>query len=183
MEILFVNGKGGVGKSTLCYLLHLGLKEAGKTVFVKDLDPQQTLGQFMGDQEGMTEDEADFVLVDSMPVIDNPTVKDAIQKADILIVPCSADPFTLAVTISSSQVVKDLKDENARAFGVLNDVEKGTRLSLTAPEILKENLKVPFLDVQIPHRQSIKRAALEGWGGLDQEVREAVFKLALEIIA
>lgn len=182
MEILFVNGKGGVGKSTLCYLLSLALKEAGKSVFVKDLDPQQSLGQYFSEQE-FTEDSAEFILVDSMPVINDPIVKEAIARADCSIVPCSPDPFSLAVTISSSEVVKNLMRADAKAFGVLNDVETGTNLSKAAPEILRENLHIPLLPVQIPHRQAIKRAAFDGWKGLDQDVREAVFKLALETIA
>jgi len=167
MEILFVNGKGGVGKSTLCNLVYLALKDAGKAVYLRDLDPQQTLGDTI--ENDCEESEADFILVDSPPAIDDSSLVSAIKKADRLIMPIKSDPYSVPVT--------------AKAYGVHNDVEKGTNFSKAAPEVLKDSLKVPLLSVEIPHRQSIKRAALAGWGTLEPEVRESVFKLALEIIA
>lgn len=176
-----MNGKGGVGKSTLCNLVYLALKDAGKAVYLRDLDPQQTLGDTI--ENDCEESEADFILVDSPPAIDDSSLVSAIKKADRLIMPIKSDPYSVPVTVSSSEVVARLIKKGAKAYGVHNDVEKGTNFSKAAPEVLKESLKVPLLSVEIPHRQSIKRAALAGWGTLEPEVRESVFKLALEIIA
>lgn len=46
--IALVNQKGGVGKSTSCVNLGVGLAQAGKKVLVVDIDPQSSLSISLG---------------------------------------------------------------------------------------------------------------------------------------
>lgn len=45
--IAFVSGKGGVGKTTLAFLLGLVLQRAGRRVAFLDLDPQASLNSLL----------------------------------------------------------------------------------------------------------------------------------------
>jgi len=183
MNIAFINGKGGVGKSTLCYLMALALREAGKSVGINDLDPQKTLSTIIDFEKDGIGEEGDFLLIDTMPNLQNRDVLDAIKAADRIVIPCTPDPFALPVTISTAEVVKELKRESAKAFVALNQMQAGTRLGVAAPTALRQHLAFPILNTEIGYRQSIKRVSAEGWGKLDREVKESVLKLAVEVIS
>ena len=94
MIIAFVNGKGGVGKSSLCFLTALGLREAGMTVSVEDLDPQQSISAWIDTERDGISEKGEFHLIDTRPAIDNETVHGAISRADRIIMPCTCLLYT-----------------------------------------------------------------------------------------
>ena len=72
MKIALVAKKGGVGKTTLCLLLHEAIRQTGQTVAVRDYDAQgsatKALGRFGGTKEkpGGT---YDVLLIDTPPCL------------------------------------------------------------------------------------------------------------------
>lgn len=69
--IALVNQKGGVGKSTSCVNLGVGLAQAGKKVLVVDCDPQSSLTISLGHPQP---DKLPVTLSDMMGKIPTPTI-------------------------------------------------------------------------------------------------------------
>jgi chromosome partitioning protein len=184
MIISFVNGKGGVGKSTFCFLTALGLRQAGKNVSIEDRDPQKSISAWINaERDGISKDQQkDFHLIDTRPAIDNETVHEAIAIADRIIIPSTPSPGDLSAVKATYDVVKQFKRPGAKVFIGLNCIRPGTNFSQDAPEILAA-LGVPLLKNSMPDRQSVQRSVLLGWKAMDSSTQTAVFKLTLEIVS
>jgi chromosome partitioning protein len=182
MIIAFVNGKGGVGKSTFCYLTALGLREAGKSVSVEDLDPQQSITAWINEERDGIRPGGDFTLIDTRPALDDDSVHQAIARADIIVIPSSPSPGDLMGMKNSIEIVKRFQRRRSKVFVGLNSVHPGTIFSQTAPEVLKR-LGAPVLSSVIPDRQCIQRAVIKGWKALDPDTQAKVLKLTIEIVS
>lgn len=182
MIIAFVNGKGGVGKSSLCFLTALGLREAGMTVSVEDLDPQQSISAWIDTERDGISEKGEFHLIDTRPAIDNETVHGAISRADRIIMPCTPSPGDLTAAKATLNVVNEYKQKDAKVFMALNRVKPGTNFTKDAPDILK-SLGVPLLQNAMPDRQSIQKAVLAGWKAIDPATQAIIFKLTIETIS
>lgn len=184
MIIAFVNGKGGVGKSTFCFLTALGLRGAGKSVSIEDLDPQKSISAWVNaERDGISKSgQEEFHLIDTRPAIDDQSVHDAIERADRIIMPSTPSPGDLSAVKASYDVVQKFKRKGAKVFVALNCVRPGTNFSQDAPEILS-GLGLPLLQNALPDRQSIQRSVLLGWKAMDPGTQTAVFKLTIEIIS
>jgi chromosome partitioning protein len=185
MNIAFVCGKGGVGKSTLCYLVALSLREAGKTVSLLDVDPQKSASAWIDrKRDGITERGGDLTLVDTPPTLNHEGVLEAIKVADRVIVPCSPSPACLTALGATSEVVRRLLKPGAKAFFVLNMVVPRTHLTLDAPEFLNgQNFGIPLLNTMIVDRQCVQASVLRGWSALDDQAQGNFLKLSLEILS
>lgn len=185
MRVAFISGKGGVGKSSLCYGVALALAQAGKSVAVEDRDPQQSItGWIQHERDGILENasEAEVVLVDTPPNLEAETVREAIATADRIAVPLTPSPADIGAGKATVAVVREFMGEGGLAVAVVNQVRKGTALSEAVPDIVAL-LGLPVLATHVPARQSIQRAVLSGWKGLDTPSREAFLRLALELLA
>jgi len=185
MKIAFVNGKGGVGKSTLCFLTALGIKEAGKSVSVADLDPQQSISAWIdAERDGISpgQEGGEFTLIDTRPAIEDQSVHDAISLADRIILPCTPSPGDLTALRASLDVVNEFRRGSSKVYVALNCVRPGTNLSKDAPDILRR-LGAPVLFPGIPDRQCIQRAILSGWGAMDADTQATVLSLTIEMVS
>ena len=183
MNIAFVSGKGGAGKSTLCFLTALSLRDAGKAVTVDDRDPQGSVSSWIDvERDGISNGGGEFTLVDTRPAIDHKSVKRAIEEADRIVMPCTPSPGDITAVRATVEVVRGLMKKGAKASLVLNMVKPRTNFAEDAPALL-ESMGVPLMNTQIPDRQSIQRAVLLGWGALDSKTQGTIFKLALEILS
>jgi len=191
MKIVFACGKGGVGKSTLCYLMALGLKQAGKQVVVEDRDPQKSITAWVNperDGVGLVEASDDTAaagglhLVDTRPAIDDDSVLAAIGEADRLVVPCSPSPGDISAIGATLSVIGNLKRPDARVMVVLNKLRPGTILAQEARTLL-ESFGHPVLVTELPERQCVQKAVVQGWDALDPKTEGVVFKLAVEVIS
>ena len=187
MRIAFVNGKGGVGKSTLCYLVGLALQDAGKRVRIVDRDPQKSISAWIRpERDGITLEETEGVnctLVDTRPTLDDSTIPETIREATHVVLPCSPSPGDVTTIGATAAVVREFLAPGAKAMIALNMVKAKTILAEDAPELLREQIGLPVLKTAIPDRQCIQRAILSGWKGLDPETQTEFFKLALEVTA
>jgi len=111
--ISFVSQKGGSGKTTLCFSLGVAAREAGRKVFMLDLDRQASLRDWYADREaeepevdtvdlpkleealgGLEKLGFDYVFIDT-PGKDDPSNSKAITLSDFCIVPCRPTPGDL----------------------------------------------------------------------------------------
>ena len=183
MKIAFVSGKGGVGKSTLCYLTGLSLRDAGKTVSIDDRDPQRSVSSWIDhERDGFTAPGAQFNLIDTRPALDDQSVSRAIQEADRVIMPCTPSPADITSARATIEVVRSLMREGARAYVVLNMTKPGTNFSAEAPEMLR-SLSTSVMNTEVPERQCIQRAVLLGWRALDSRTQGTILKLTLEVLS
>ena len=183
MKIAFVSGKGGVGKSSLCFLTALSLRDAGKEVSVDDRDPQKSVSSWIDlERDGISDGGGEFTLIDTRPSIDHKCVIQAISEADRIVMPCTPSPGDITAARATVEVVLGLMKKGAKAALVLNMVKGGTNFAEDAPDLLKA-MGVPVMNTQIPDRQSIQRAVLLGWRALDSKTQGIIFKLALEILS
>ena len=189
MKIAFVCGKGGVGKSTLCFLVGLGLEQAGKKVGVEDRDPQRSIAGWIDPERDRiellqenSEWGGDFHLVDTRPAIDDESVTRTIAEADVIIIPCSPSPAAISAMGATATVVASLKRPEAKAFILLNQINPRTILGRSAREGL-EDFGIPVMKTQLPDLESIRWAVTDGWEALEEKTQNNVFRLALEVLA
>jgi len=74
MTITLLAKKGGVGKSTVCLLLHEAFKKAGKTVAIQDWDAQGTSSKalaFVDGQRAEPNGNHDILLIDTPPNLEH----------------------------------------------------------------------------------------------------------------
>lgn len=181
MKIVFCQGKGGVGKSTLAYLFALALSRVGKSISVTDLDPQASLNAWLKDTEGFVfAERGDITIVDTPPRIDDPNVIEAIKSADRIIVPTVPSPAELATAKHSANVVLAHKRPEAKAVVVFNRVKKNTTYGRNL-EAMAKSLPLPIAKMGVGDREVFKHVLLDGWNALDSAAKDEIISLALEI--
>lgn len=180
--IVLASNKGGVGKTTLTMNLAAGLVRR-KSTLVVDSDPQQSARQWWsvadeGNRLGFRVEIGDvavakaiekaqathgFVVVDCPPSFSAPQTRDALTKADVVLVPMQPSPVDLWAGSHVAEWVRHGKAVNPalRAFIVLNQVEPKTRLWGGVKEILNE-LNLPALTTIVRRRAAFRNAALTG---------------------
>jgi chromosome partitioning protein len=178
MNIALIAQKGGVGKTTLCVLLHEAIRQAGKTVAVRDFNPVQgsaakSLQRFGGTLEERGR-KYDFLLIDTPPTLTLSTAAElAARTADVILVPTSPSPLDVWEADSTAQFAR-AKNSRAVIRIVLNRIKAGTLLTGAVEETLKTS--EPVLPERLADRQSYQHAALGGWSVLDpraaQELRQ-----------
>lgn len=183
MRIAFVGGKGGTGKSTLCYLTGLALAQAGKIVGIEDLDPQQSItGWIDRDRDGMHPGiEGEITLIDTRPALDDRTVSGAIERADIVVLPCSPSPADIGAARATADAIRAHRRRGAKSILVINRARSHTVLGDNARDVLG-GLGMPIAATVIPERQGIQRAVLGGWRELDADSKGVFLNLAIELI-
>lgn len=180
MRICFVNGKGGTGKSTVCYLAGLALAQAGKRVSIRDLDPQRSLTGWIKERDKFTEG-GDIELIDTRPAIDDRAVTAAIESANVIVIPVSPSPADLGTARATVDVVRSHMAPGAAVVLVINRAKAHTTFTDNVRDVLSV-LDIPITTAEIPERQCIQRAVLGGWAELDGDTRGKFLNLAIELM-
>ncbi|MES2572428.1 MAG: ParA family protein [Verrucomicrobiota bacterium] len=181
MKLLFISGKGGVGKSTLAYLFALTLSRVNKTISIRDLDPQESLTAWLDESPAVKiVANGEIVLIDTPPRLDDPIVLAAIAEADRIIIPTTPSPAEIAVARATANVVRNHKNKSCEAFVVMNRVKKGTLYARSLDKLMV-GLALPVTKSCISDRELYKHVLLDGWRALDSAARDEITSLALEI--
>ncbi len=128
-KIAFVTQKGGSGKSTLAISLALAAQEAGERVFLIDMDPQRSLGNWASAREGnelpvefitpaklpraiaeLEKSKISLVIIDT-PSTETPAADAAIKAADICVIPARPTVFDLWSSELTRSKIKSLGKE------------------------------------------------------------------------
>ena len=95
MNIALIAKKGGVGKTTLCLLLHEAIRQTGQTVAVRDYDAQGSASKALTRIQGIKEvpgQSYQVLLIDTPPSLTLPATAAAVASADIILIPTSPSP-------------------------------------------------------------------------------------------
>jgi chromosome partitioning protein len=181
MKIAVVAKKGGVGKTTLCLLLHEAIRQTGQSVAVRDYDAQgsatKALQQF-GGARAQTGKEYDFLLIDTPPALDAPTAA-AVAEADLVLIPTSPAPMDVW---EAGDTAAYAQRKNGRALIrlVLNRVRAGTVLADKAAEALKAT-SATVLPASLCERTSFQHAATRGWAALDPKAENEALQFTVAV--
>jgi chromosome partitioning protein len=185
--ITLCNGKGGSGKTTMAVLLAHALAEAGKSVAVRDLDPQGTARAWIREcgksvKVAMYDPSAkyDAVFIDTPPRLE--ALPAALAACSVAVIVCSPSPADLWTTRDTAAAIRPQLPKAAKLRLLFNGIVPNTILSRELPA-LAERIGVKALESTISRRQCYQHAALLGWPALDAAAREEIYKAALEIIS
>ena len=185
--IALVGGKGGAGKTTLCVNLASALLERGTTTLL-DADPQRSALRWRSMAERTTalpvHDAVDdlpralararsrFVLIDCPPSLDLVQSRQALEAADLALIPVQPSPLDLWATAYIESELQRVRSVNPglEALLVINQLEPRTRLSRLVRRGLDE-LSLAVAASAIHRRVAYRSSFLEGRTVLDQGLR------------
>lgn len=182
MKIAIIAKKGGVGKTTLCILLHEALKQTGQSVAVRDYDSQgsatKSLVRIKGNRE-VPGKACDILLIDTPPSLTLPATPAAVLEAGIILIPTSPSPLDLWEAEEAAQFAR-AKNPTAVIRFVLNKVKMNTILADTAAGQLGQ-LSCPVLPTTLVDRQSYQHASLNGWNSLDTKAQTELLQFTVAV--
>jgi chromosome partitioning protein len=178
--VALIGNKGGAGKTTLCVNLAAALA-SDKPSIILDADPQQSSLQWQRIAEGhqsvdvmdahcnlneqlkVAELECDYCLIDCPPSAQSPQMQQALQIADLAIVPVLPSPLDIWATVHIEEAVASAHEVNPglKVLLVINQFEARTRLSRLMERALAE-LTLPTAKTIIRRRAIYRHAFLEG---------------------
>src|ERR1017187_9949467 len=134
LNITLLAKKGGVGKTTLSLMLYEAFRQAGKTVYVQDWDPQGTstkaLALIIGEQK-ITRQQADIVIWDTPPSLDHTATATAARSADIALAVTTPAPVDIWEADEAAKFVQHKNSERAVRI-LVNKFELSPRSSCAA---------------------------------------------------
>ena len=176
--IAFVNGKGGVGKTTCSLLIAAALQEAGVPVSVEDRDPQcsATTGAPLF---GLSINrDTPIRVIDTAPNIRAEETVDAIRTADLVVLVTSPSPLDLASTGTTAELIAGERRGPTRVL--FNLVQTNNRFFSEMPAISKD-LPFPTCEHFFVRRTAYQAAQLQGWKALPSDHRTEIAQVALEL--
>lgn len=184
MNIVFTNGKGGVGKSTLSLLLYSALKQAHKNVAVQDWDAQGTSNKSLaitgGEKADLTKS-YDLLIYDTPPSLTHVATTTAMATADLVLIVTSPSIADLWEAASAAQYAREHAPK-AHTRLLFNKVRKGTVGSRMIDKGAKQ-IGIEPLHCSLSMRECYQHSLAGGWSALDSSAREEVLQLAMEILA
>ena len=177
-RIAFVNGKGGVGKTTCSMLFAAALQDVGHSVSLDDRDPQQSATHAAGIFGIPIGTGGNIVVVDTAPAITHPGTLEAIQTADLVILVTTPSPLDLATTAATAQRIQAGRTRPTRLL--FNLVQTNNRFFNDMGETAKE-IPFPAFKNHLVRRTAYQTAQLYGWRALPPLHREEVLKVTIEL--
>lgn len=170
-RVAVLNSKGGTGKTTLAVHLAAGWSRRVPTA-IGDLDPQGSATQWatsaglvvLPAHEAWTLPEGvQRVVWDCPPSAEHPAARNALARADLIVVPVLPSPLDLWASwhLVEAIVAEQARRPGLRAWLVVNQVESGSALSAAMHEALRE-FGVPALHAVVRRRAVFRSAALRG---------------------
>lgn len=182
MKIALLAKKGGVGKSTLTLLLYEALRQAGKTVRIRDWDAQGTSTKALEllNPPLLGDSEPDILLYDTPPNLEHTATTVAIRDADIALVVTTPSPADIWEADEAVRFATRL-NPGAKVRLVFNKVRKTTILGRLASQ--GSGSSSPALRVRLSSRECYQHAIVQGWPALDGAAREEVLQLGLAVLS
>lgn len=182
MKIALIAKKGGVGKTTLCILLHEAIKQTGQSVAVRDYDAQgsssKSLARIDGNRETPGAD-LNVLLIDTPPSLTLAATAAAVLEAEIILIPTSPSPLDIWEAEEAARFAEQ-KNPKAAVRIVINRTKTGTLLTDAAQASLG-GISTSILPVTLADRQSYQHALLGGWNALDSKAQKELFQFTIAV--
>ena len=176
--ISFLNGKGGVGKTTTTINVATALGKMGHDIVVVDTDPQQSIGNWFVPEKcnfdvvsASSQKEVysikkslksyDYIIIDGAAAISEISSA-AVMVSDLVIIPVTASPLDFAASTAILAVIEarnDLQPVKAR-FLVTKKVHAATMVQVLKDSIQETGFKA--LKTGTTQRQSYIKTMLDG---------------------
>lgn len=179
IRIAFVNGKGGVGKTTATTLIAAALQDAGQSVSIDDRDPQLSATTAANVFNIPLGDSQPVVIIDTAPSVHLPSTLDAIQTADLVVLVTSPSPLDLATTAATARWIQAERPTGETRL-MFNMVQTNNRFFAEMAEIAKE-IPFPALKHHLVRRTAYQVAQLGGWKSIPAQIRAEIVEVAMEI--
>jgi chromosome partitioning protein len=183
--ISFVTQKGGTGKSTLALNLAVAAEAKGAKVVVLDLDPQGTAAAWFESRAAETPAVLDHNQVGKLdetlarlaragytlavidtPGVDSPATRDAMNAADLCLIPVRPSQADINATVPTIRALRDMR----RPFAfVLNQVPPQRQARVTKAVELRLGTDGVVAPVAIAARMDMQYAYALGQAAIEYE--------------
>jgi len=180
ITIAFVNGKGGVGKTTLATLMAAVLKEINQSVSIEDRDPQKGATSDAKAFDLPVGQNTKYVIIDTAPNLESPDTLDAIKTADHLVLVTTPSSKDLDTTLETARIIQQIRT-SGRTVVVFNRVLLNSRAAARIPEV-KKLLPFPTINIHLPRRQAYEDIGMLGWNSLSDPAREETARMVAGIL-
>jgi chromosome partitioning protein len=189
-KIVFINGKGGSGKTTAAMLTACAMAEGKRCVAILDLDGQGTATAWLaaldqprlsalGDKKGDSQ-EPDIIIVDTPPRLDEAILKPALDGATAILIVSRATPPDLWTAQKTAELLS--KRAPSIAIRLLFNAVKANTVMASMIDKMSAQIGVKRLENVIRDRQCYAHASIEGWRVLTPDAREEVQNTVIEIL-
>jgi len=183
-SIIFTNGKGGVGKSTLAVLFAMACGKAQRQVAVLDLDQQATANDWI---ERVQPENVSLYTNGAFPeilLIDTPAKSELAEhlrklpSADLFLIPTTTNVSDSSVAKRTALHLRQIAPQ-AKVRLVFNLVDARRSASKQLEEFAAV-IECPALKSVLHLRACYAQAQTDGWRALHAEARDELSNLALE---
>lgn len=155
--VLFLNQKGGVGKTTIADELAFALERRGQSVAFVSTDPQGgSVHELCSDPDFA--ETCDFQIVDTAGVLKD-SVRDWCRASNMILIPMLPSTRDIEPTMRTLEIAKD-SGTSAEIYLVVNNFYVFGKLDNQLVEFL-ETEDIPILE-KIPRAVALSQAAAEG---------------------
>lgn len=191
-QIVFLNAKGGVGKSTTSILTACAFAHVGKRVGLVDSDVnQKTLSKGLSylDSSGLIPDGIeiynpdctyDIIIYDTPGRLDATETQEAIELATNIFLVTSASPADLFTAQDTAKMLKS-KGHHSKTRILYNKIRKGT----TAAKSLgtaSNLIGLDYLKNVLYLRACYENLFVKGWAGINKDHKYELADVVMEMI-
>jgi chromosome partitioning protein len=183
-SIAVIAKKGGVGKSTTSLLLYEVLRQAERTVSLKDWDAQGTSNkalEFIHGQKPQAVTNPAIIIYDTPPNLDHTATATAVRSANLALIMTTPAPADVWEAEEAVQFARE-RNPNAIVRVVFTKVRKTTLLGRLVEESAK-HISAPYLTITLSARECYQHAVAQGWKALDPAAREEALQFALAVLS
>lgn len=189
MRIVFLNQKGGVGKSTMSLLIGSVLARAGYDVAIDDRDDTQGTATHFAPTYGLrtttTTPNAEYVIIDTpghLKPEELPSLAPLIAESDRVILVTEKSPAALHGAGPMANVIKDHLRNGAKAYVLFNKVSRRSLIGQQDSKELAAALGMEALTWEVPRDQAYENSQAAGLAAVTGEHRTTLLNVALEIM-
>ena len=175
-NVLFVNRKGGCGKSTLCAEFVLSLRRSGIPVNFYDLDVQGGTILKSGEEPG-----AKVSAVDTPGAMENDVIE-WIREADVVVIPTTASALDMESLTLMVETYQAQKKRGSKLIVVVNQFTRYRSCKVFMSWLTDELKDSKAEIVTMARSEAFLRAAEYGQSVVDNAPRSAAAVSALEVV-